>query len=60
MEGPLVLATLLHHADLELVEGAEVIPEAYATLRPKGIKMRVKLRSRTQVSQNAARPLIEG
>ncbi|MBK8943258.1 MAG: cytochrome P450 [Polyangiaceae bacterium] len=45
MEGPLVLATLLYHADVELAPGARVEPEAYATLRPKGLMMRVKLRA---------------
>lgn len=42
MEGPLVLATLLARADLELVTHAPIEPEAGATLRPKGgVPMRV-------------------
>ena len=45
MEGPLVLATLLHHADFELVDARGATPEPMATLRPKGgIPMRVSLR----------------
>ncbi|MBX3187714.1 MAG: cytochrome P450 [Labilithrix sp.] len=46
MEGPLVLATLLHHADLELVDPEGATPEASATLRPRGgMPMRVRLRA---------------
>jgi len=42
MEGPIVLATMLRRADLELVSQDEVVPEPSATLRPKGgIRMRV-------------------
>jgi cytochrome P450 len=45
MEGPLVLATLLARADLELTTRAPIAPEAYATLRPKGgVPMRVTAR----------------
>ena len=45
MEGPLVLATILHYADLELCEAAGSEPEALATLRPKGgLRMRVTRR----------------
>lgn len=47
MEGPLVLATLLHYADVELSAGREIKAEASATLRPKGgIPMTVRLRNR--------------
>ena len=43
MEGPIVLATLLARADLELATDAEVVPDVSATLRPKGgVPMRVK------------------
>lgn len=43
MEGPLVLATLLARADLEMATSAPVEPELSATLRPKGgVPMRVK------------------
>ncbi|MBI4956794.1 MAG: cytochrome P450 [Myxococcales bacterium] len=50
MEGPLVLATLLHHADLALVDGAGALPEPHATLRPKGgLPMRVALRPRADL-----------
>lgn len=46
MEGPLVLATILHHADLSLVDPRGTVPEPLATLRPKGgIDMRVTLRT---------------
>ena len=46
MEGPLVLATLLHHADFELVDPRGAEPEASATLRAKGgIPMRIRGRS---------------
>jgi cytochrome P450 len=42
MEGPIVLATLLARADLELVSDASIEPEMSATLRPKGgVPMRV-------------------
>jgi cytochrome P450 len=45
MEGPLVLATLLHHADYELVDPRGTQPDSHATLRPRGgIPMRVTLR----------------
>lgn len=44
MEGPIVLATLLRRMELGY-EGGEVIPEASATLRPRGgIPMRVRRR----------------
>jgi cytochrome P450 len=46
MEGALVLATLLQRADFEPVAGAAVEPEVGATLRPKGMRMRVRLRPR--------------
>ncbi|NUP11935.1 MAG: cytochrome P450 [Polyangiaceae bacterium] len=55
MEGPLVLATILHRADVEMAEGATVTPEAHATLRPKGMKMRVKLRPRIAANESTAR-----
>ena len=45
MEGALVLATLLQRADFEPA-GAEVQPEMGATLRPKGMSMRIRLRPR--------------
>ncbi len=46
MEGPLVLATLLRHADFDLVDPRGAEPEPTATLRPKGgIAMKVTLRS---------------
>lgn len=46
MEGPLVLATLLRHADFDLVDPRGAEPEPTATLRPKGgIPMKVTLRS---------------
>lgn len=54
MEGPLVLATLLHYADVEMDAGAEVVPEAYATLRPKGVRMRVRRRPEAARSECAA------
>jgi cytochrome P450 len=42
MEGPIVLATLLARADLELAPSTTVEPELFATLRPKGgVPMRV-------------------
>jgi cytochrome P450 len=42
MEGPIVLATILRHVDLELTSQAVIEPEAYATLRPSGgVSMRV-------------------
>lgn len=45
MEGPLVLATLLHHADVALVDARGAEPEPSATLRPRGgIPMRVSRR----------------
>ena len=55
MEGPLVLATLLHHADFELATEAPIVPEASATLRPKGgVPMRVRLRaSRLEHAEHA-------
>jgi cytochrome P450 len=47
LEGPLVLATILRHAELELLDPRGAEPEASATLRPKnGIPMRVTLRRR--------------
>lgn len=43
MEGPIVLATILGRADLELVSDAEIPPDNSATLRPKGgVSMRVR------------------
>jgi cytochrome P450 len=46
MEGPLVLATLLRHADVELADARGAEPEASATLRARdGIPMRIKRRS---------------
>jgi cytochrome P450 len=58
MEGPLALATLLHHADFELVNPAGSRAVAYATLRAEdGIKMRVRLRqSPARASVPPARP----
>lgn len=45
MEGPLVLATLLRHADFELATDAPIETEPSATLRPKGgVPMRIALR----------------
>jgi cytochrome P450 len=45
MEGPLVLATILARAELELAPGTVVEPEPSATLRPKGgVPMRVRVR----------------
>jgi cytochrome P450 len=45
MEGPIVLATLLARADLELATRAVIEPEAGASLRPKGgVPMRVTAR----------------
>ncbi|MBS2018409.1 MAG: cytochrome P450 [Deltaproteobacteria bacterium] len=45
MEGPLVLATLLRHADVALATDAPIEPEPSATLRPKGgVPMRIALR----------------
>jgi cytochrome P450 len=45
MEGPIILATLLRHADFELLAPAGVEPDPQATLRPKGgIPVRVRLR----------------
>lgn len=47
MEGPLVLATLLRHADFELLDPRGAQPDPQATLRPRGgIPMRVRLRRR--------------
>jgi cytochrome P450 len=43
MEGPIVLATLLQHADFELAPDVTIEPEASATLRPRGgMPMRVR------------------
>jgi cytochrome P450 len=36
IEAPLVLATMLQHADFELASDAEILPESTATLRPRG------------------------
>jgi cytochrome P450 len=45
MEGPLVLATLLHHADIALCDPKGAEPEPSATLRPRGgIPMKLALR----------------
>src|SRR5262249_24666280 len=42
MEGPIVLATLLHHADFELIAPRGAEPKPSATLRPSGgLQMRV-------------------
>ena len=50
MEGPIVLATILRRLGLELTRDAEIVPDASATLRPKGgVPMRV-----TAVSPGAA------
>ena len=52
LEGPLVLATILRRADLELLDPRGAEPEASATLRPKnGIPMRVKLRRREHAAE---------
>jgi cytochrome P450 len=46
MEGPLVLATLLHHADFELATNKPIEPEPSATLRPKdGVPMKITRRT---------------
>jgi cytochrome P450 len=51
MEGPLVLATLLQRADLELPGAEPIEPEIHGTLRPRGgVPMRVKLRPRLAVN----------
>ena len=51
MEGPIVLATLLRHADFELLSSASVEPDPQATLRPKGgIPVRVRLRAQAPPS----------
>jgi cytochrome P450 len=48
MEGPLVLATLLHRADFDLVDPRGAQPEPMATLRPRGgLPMRLSLRAST-------------
>jgi len=45
MEGPLVLATLFHHADFELIDPNGTEPDPQATLRPKtGIPARITRR----------------
>jgi cytochrome P450 len=45
LEAPLVLATMLQHADFEQAGTAEVVPEPTATLRPRGgIPIRLHLR----------------
>jgi hypothetical protein len=41
MEGPIVLATLLARADLQMVDAAPVELDLSATLRPKRMRMRV-------------------
>jgi len=47
LEGPLVLATLMRHARFE-TDGREVVPETFATLRPRGgVSARVRLRAGT-------------
>ena len=44
MEGPIVLATLLAHADLSLATSGPIEPEMSATLRPSGgVPMRVNV-----------------
>ena len=46
MEGPLVLATLLHHADFSLASTRPIEPEPSATLRPKnGVPMTITRRT---------------
>lgn len=51
MEGPLVLATLFHHADFELATTKPIEPEPSATLRPKdGLPMRITTRARSASS----------
>lgn len=50
MEGPIVLATLLRRMQFELSTDRDVVPEASATLRPKGgIPMRVRGRKPARV-----------
>ncbi len=45
LEAPLVLATLLQHADFELVSDVELVPDEAATLRPRGgVPVRIKTR----------------
>jgi cytochrome P450 len=45
LEGPLVLATLMRHANFE-TDGREVTPETFATLRPRGgVHATVRLRA---------------
>ncbi len=57
MEGPLVLATLFHHADFELEGLRDVEPAPLATLRPKGgVPMRVRLRPTREREVVAAAP----
>lgn len=59
MEGPIVLATLLRHVSFELATDRDVVPEASATLRPKGgIPMRVHGRkpARVQPAESAPPP----
>jgi cytochrome P450 len=46
MEGPIVLATLLRHADFELLDPRGTEPDPQATLRPKGgLPVRVRIRN---------------
>lgn len=46
MEGPLVLATLFHHADFALASDRKIEPEPSATLRPRdGVPMTITRRS---------------
>lgn len=55
MEGPLVLATLLHHADIALCDPKGAEPEPSATLRPRGgIPMRLELRRKRATNGVAA------
>lgn len=46
MEGPLVLASILHRADVDLIDPRGAEPEPSATLRPRGgLPMKVHLRA---------------
>jgi cytochrome P450 len=54
MEATIVLGTLFHHADLELLDPHGVAPDPSATLRPSRLEMRVKLRQAKPMTQPAA------
>lgn len=57
MEGPLVLATLLHYADFDLVDPRGAEPEVSATLRAKGgIPMRIRRRSAARDATDVRSP----